>query len=188
MKTLVIHPKDESTDFLKPIYENIENKTVVTGGRRGEKSRMTKNEVHELIKTHDRVIMLGHGCPYGLFSIGKFESDYGLIIDHDTVELLKEKTDNIYIWCNADEFVNRYELKGFYSGMFVSEVGESNYCGVPSKQKVVDESNHGFSKILGENVNNSTDIVYRNVSLVYELLGETNKVAKYNSERLYQRV
>ena len=186
-KTLIIHPQDESTDFLKPIYEGIQNKTVVTGGRHGEKSRMSKKEVHELIKSHDRVIMLGHGCPYGLFSCGLFESTYGLIIDHDTVELLKEKNDNIYIWCNADEFVNKYELKGFYSGMFVSEVGESRGCNIPSKQEVVTESNDGFSKILGSYVTQPTDIIFRNVQLVYELLGETNKVAKYNSERLYVR-
>ena len=188
MKTLVIHPDDRSTDFLKPIYEGIQDKTVVTGGRHGDKNRMTKKEVNELIKTHDRVIMLGHGCPYGLFSVGMFESTYGLIIDNDTVVLLKEKKDNIYIWCNADMFVDKHELKGFYSGMFVSEVGESIHEGVPSTQKVVNESNDGFSKILGSYVNEPTDIVYRNVTLVYELLGETNKVAKFNSERLYQRV
>lgn len=200
-KTLVIHPKDRSTDFLKPIYEGIENKTVVTGG-------ITKDELNELIKTHDRIVMLGHGCPLGLFSVGQFPTErgtiiendklvlveknynkrYGLIIDEDTVTLLKEKTDNIYIWCNSDEFVNKYGLKGFYSGMFVSEVGESYFCGVHSKQEVVTESNNEFSKILGKHVNNSTEIIHRNVTLEYELLSESNIVAKYNCERLYQRV
>jgi|GEM_PF-6234508 len=32
IKTLVIHPKDPTTDFLKPIYSNIIDKTVITGG------------------------------------------------------------------------------------------------------------------------------------------------------------
>jgi hypothetical protein len=181
MKTLVIHPSDRSTDFLKPIYEGIEDKTIVVGG-------YSKDEVNELIKTHDRVIMLGHGCPIGLFSCGKFSKCSGLIIDEDSIELLKEKNDNIYIWCNSDEFVNKYELKGFYSGMFVSEVGESIYCGVPSKQEVVNESNDEFSRLLGKHVNNPTDIVHRNVTLEYELLGMTNIVSKYNNDRLYQRV
>ncbi|MGM0408353.1 MAG: hypothetical protein ACQERU_10225, partial [Bacteroidota bacterium] len=32
MRTLVIHPKDITTEFLKPIYAPITNKTVITGG------------------------------------------------------------------------------------------------------------------------------------------------------------
>lgn len=201
MKTLVIHPKDSSTDFLKPIYEGIEDKTVVNGG-------VTKQELHDMISNHDRVIMLGHGCPLGLFSCGQFKTTrgtivnkkgeivlsdkynlrYGLIIDSESVELLSEKKDNVYIWCNADEFVNKYELKGFYSGMFVSEVGESIYCNVRSSQEVVDENNNEFSKILGKHINNPTEIVHRNVTLEFDLLSESNIVVKYNCERLYKRV
>jgi len=30
--TLIIHPQDKSTDFLQPIYANIPNKKVITGG------------------------------------------------------------------------------------------------------------------------------------------------------------
>jgi hypothetical protein len=43
MKTLIIHPDDRSTDFLKPIYENVTDATVVTGG-------LTKSEVNQLIR------------------------------------------------------------------------------------------------------------------------------------------
>ena len=54
MKTLVIHPHDQSTHFLKPIYEDIPNKTVITGG-------WGIVEVRTLISMHDRIIMMGHG-------------------------------------------------------------------------------------------------------------------------------
>ena len=30
-KILVIHPKDKTTDFLKPIYNKLKNPTVITG-------------------------------------------------------------------------------------------------------------------------------------------------------------
>ena len=52
MKTLIIHPDDPSTDFLKPIYEHITNATIVTGG-------ISKKEVNQLIEQHDCIYMMG---------------------------------------------------------------------------------------------------------------------------------
>jgi hypothetical protein len=63
MKTLVIHPKDKTTDFLKPIYHG-RDWTVITGG--------TKEEVRKAIDEHDHIIMMGHGTPQGLLSVGQF--------------------------------------------------------------------------------------------------------------------
>lgn len=180
MKTLIIHPTDKSTDFLKPIYSDIPDKTIITGG-------VTKDELKELIVLHDRVIMCGHGSPNGLFGVGQFP-DRGMIIDKTFVDVLKTKNENIFIWCNSDKFVNYYGLKGFYSGMFISEVGESMFCGVPSKQNVVDESNDGFSNILSKYVTESVDTIFHKVRKEYGLLTSTNKVAKYNHQRLFVNV
>jgi hypothetical protein len=103
----------------------------------------------DLIEEHDRVMMCGHGAPMGLFSVGQFKNTGGFIIDHTMVDILSKKDNSIFIWCNADQFVNRFKLKGFYSGMFISEVGEAYYCGLPgTKQDVVDESNFGFCELL----------------------------------------
>jgi hypothetical protein len=181
MKTLIIHPEDKSTFFLDIVYNNIPNKTVITKG--------TIKEVNELIKTHDRVMMMGHGSPNGLFTVGKFEGMSNYVISRDTVELLREKTDNVFIWCNADQFVEEYDLKGFYSGMFISEVGEAYYCGIPRRhisQELVDESNYGFCNILGECINESTDTIYDKVKESYGLIAENNLIAYYNNERLYK--
>jgi len=136
MNTLVIHPADKSTDFLKPIYQNSLDTTVLTGG--------TKVEVNKAIESHDRIMMMGHGSPYGLFTVGKFKSENGYVIDGTTVKLLKDK-ECIFIWCNADAFTNKHGLDGLYSGMFISEVSEAYYCGLPyTSQEEVDQSNHGF--------------------------------------------
>lgn len=180
MKTLIIHPQDASTSFLDIVYGPIENKTVVTGGIR-------KQEVNDLIKSHDRVMMMGHGSPFGLFSVGQFKNTGGYIIDHTTVPLLETKTDNVFIWCNADRFVNEHELKGFYSGMFISEVGEAIYCGLPgTKQDVVDESNYGFCNIISKYINQDTNVIYENVKKEYGVIAEENSVAFYNNLRLYK--
>lgn len=186
MKTLVIHPKDESTDFLKPIYEHLDEVTLVTGG-------WSQDQIQEAIQTHDQVILMGHGSPGGLFSVGQFPinnpySSY--IINSDLVEVLAQKDNTVFIWCNADQFVRRNKLKGFYSGMFVSEVGEAFYCGLPStavKQEVVDESNNTFSQLLGNIISGTRDpkVIHEQIKATYGMIAEVNPVAQYNFERLF---
>ena len=178
MKTLVIHPKDKSTDFLKVIYETIENKTVITGG-------IYQHELHDLIKKHGRVIMLGHGTPYGLMSIGQFKNNQFHIIDYRTVHLLKEKENNIFIWCNANNFVEHFKLKGFYTGMFISEMAEAKYFRVNTNQELINESNNTFSKLVSDHVDNSCDVIWEQVKKSYYQLTKENNVAHYNHARLY---
>jgi len=180
-KILIVHPKDPSTSFLEIIYQGIENKTVITGG-------ITKEELAVLIKEHDRCFFMGHGYPGGLFAVGQFPGSYGTIIDGSMVSLLNEKDNNVFIWCNADQFVNRYQLKGFYTGMFISEVQEATYCGVfGTDQDIVDESNYGFCHIITKYINEDRELIYENVTKEYGLIAETNPVAYYNNNRLYKR-
>ena len=180
MITLVIHPDDRSTDFLKPIYQDIENKTVITGG-------VSRSDIRKLIASHDRVIMLGHGSPSGLFAVRQFPSNW-MVIDYTMVDLLKQKTDNVYIWCNADKFVERYDLKGIYSGMFISEVGEGEYCLAKTyPQVLVDTSNNTFAQALGEALvmEDTPGLVFENMMIEYSTLADENDIASYNFERLY---
>jgi hypothetical protein len=180
MKTLIIHPEDESTFFLDIVYKPIENKTVVTGG-------ISKSELMTLIKEHDRIMMMGHGSPGGLFSINKFDNCGAYIIDQQMVPLLKEKKDNVFIWCNADKFVDVFGLEGFYSGMFISEVGEAYYCGLPgTEQDQVDESNYGFVNIVAKYINQDKNVIHENVKKEYGLIAEENPIALYNNNRLYK--
>ena len=183
MKTLIIHPADDSTSFLDIVYKKIPNKTVVTGG-------ISKSEVMKLIQEHDRVMMMGHGSPSGLFNVGQFTdcgSKYGgYIIDQSMVPLLKEKDNSVFIWCNADKFVDTFKLQGFYSGMFISEVGEAVYCGLPgTEQDQVDESNYGFCRIISKYINEDKNIIHENVTKEYGVIAEENPVALYNNTRLY---
>jgi hypothetical protein len=184
MKTLIVHPKDDSTFFLDIVYKNIPDKTIITGG-------ITKFELMDLIESHDRVMMMGHGSPGGLFSVGQFKGDgsrySGYIIDETMVPLLEQKDNSVFIWCNADKFVNHFGLRGFYSGMFISEVGEANYCGLPgTSQSIVDESNYGFCNIIAKYINEDTESIHTKVTSEYGLIAEENPVALYNNNRLYK--
>jgi len=184
MKTLVIHPYDKSTDFLVPIYMNLksfpdfDDVTIIRGG-------MTKDEINEQIKQHDRIMMMGHGSPMGLFSVGQFPETYSFIIDGHTVEYLQDK-ECIFIWCNADRFVETNNLKGLYSGMFISEVSEAYFCGLPNTpQEVVNESNDIFAMEMGEVSHQSLNEIYEHIKSNYGILAQDNPVALYNYNRLY---
>jgi hypothetical protein len=180
MKTLIIHPQDSSTDFLKVTYRNIKDKTVVTGD-------VTQRELKGLMKIHDRIMMMGHGSPNGLFSVGKFGNTKGYIIDESMIDILSQRDNSVYIWCNADMFVDRFKLRGFYSGMFVSEVLEARYCGLSRKvdQGVVDESNFEFVALMDEY--RASDDMPEKVIQAYRKFAQSNEVAGYNSQRLYVR-
>jgi hypothetical protein len=178
MKTLIIHPKDKSTHFLDIVYNPIPNKTIITGG-------VTQNELIKLIEEHDRVMMCGHGSPLGLFSVGQFPDTKGYVIGSNMVKTLSKKDNSIFIWCNADQFVNYHKLKGFYTKMFISEVGEAYYCGLPgTEQEEVDESNYGFVNMLSECINEPQEVMYEQITKKYGKIAENNPVALYNWNRL----
>jgi hypothetical protein len=128
-------------------------------------------------------MMMGHGTPWGLLSVGQFDSLY--VIDDSTAPLLESK-ECIFIWCNADKYVLRHSLKGLFSGMFISEVGEALMMGLPLvSQKTVDESNHLFARVLGHGIGRGLYHAYHKMLGFYENLANRNIVAKYNVQRLY---
>ena len=176
--TLIIHPKDKSTSFLEQIYGNRENVIVVSGN-------VTKPDLLKMIQQYDRIIMMGHGSPDGLLAMNQFKTDSPYIVDKSFIDVLSKKN-AIYIWCYANEFVNKYHLKGFYTGMFISEVREAYYCGLAgTKQHEVDESNYFFSNLVGKHINKELKIIYRRVKRRYGALSKVNSIAEYNYNRLY---
>jgi len=181
INTLVIHPADASTDFLIPIYSNLrsypdfDDTMIIRDGT-------DKDTIREYIEKYDRVIMMGHGCSSGLFSVGQFE-DTGMIIDHTMVEALSKKKESIYIWCNADQFVERHNLKGFYTGMFISEYSEASVCNVVARKGEVERSNSLFAQVVGRNINESVNTIWKRTIRAYHIAA--SEVTEYNGERLY---
>lgn len=112
MKTLVIHPEDETTDFLSEIYSD-KNWTII-------RDNVSKKVLKESIKSHDRIVMLGHGTEGGLFG------HKNRFIINPSMWSIFCVISSVCVWCNADVFFEKYNLKGFYTGMIISELG-SNY-------------------------------------------------------------
>lgn len=131
--------------------------------------------------------MLGHGSPAGLFSVGRFPNSWGYIIDDVSAMYLKGKQ-TICVWCNADEYFWKNKLSGLFTGMFISELDEASQCGLANvRQEMIVESNERFAYIIGQNINEPLDIVYRRLVEGYCELALTNPVASYNYQRLYHR-
>lgn len=128
--TLVIHPKDPSTDCLGVIYEG-RDWTVIRD------FTTPQTVVDDQISKHDRIILLGHGSPEGLLAGAVVQSWSGqkvfkrfsrYIISPAQTDLLKEK-ETFSIWCCSDAFFKKYQAgKGLHTGMIISEVGEEVYC------------------------------------------------------------
>ena len=168
MKTLVIHPKDETTDFLCNIYAEKDWKVM--------NSKLTKAALNKQIAAHDRIVMLGHGSELGLLQFRQ------LIIDKTYVPLLKEKS-CVCIWCHADEFVNEHGLRAFYTGMFVSELIEALENDIDSKWDYIRHSNSLFAEAVNQSID--TDNMLKNVKELYQKEGDNCEVIGFNRARLY---
>ena len=179
--TLIIHPEDETTTFLNEIYTSIPDQKLI-------RDELNSEKLKKEMESHSRIIMLGHGTSIGLLSICTHTGISEQIVNIYHAEELSKNTENIYIWCNADRFVLEHDLKGFYSGMFISEVVEAAYCGLGLvSQELVDESNSRFCEIMGQFIHLDKFSILNKLKVNYGELAKTNPIAAYNLDRLYAR-
>ena len=117
--------------------------------------------------------MLGHGTGYGLLGWG------GMAITSEYVYLLREKV-LFAVWCNCDEFFKRYGLKGFYTGMIISEMGEAYMMDVETTLKELTDQNWLFAEALAVAID-SPDIL-ETARSIYQ--GESD-LHEFNRTRMY---
>lgn len=115
---IVIHIDNGSPDasILSMIYKDLEN-TIVFKNR-------SKSNIKRILRItgNEPVMLLGHGSPRGLFNI----SQNGFAVGSEHVEWLRNRP-VIGIFCYASEFADRYGLTGFFTSMFISNMGEAVY-------------------------------------------------------------
>jgi hypothetical protein len=177
IKTLIVHPKDRSTDFLRAVYSGIPDCEVITGG--------SVWEVDEAIQKADQVILLGHGSPAGLLSVGQFPgSTY--CVDELSAPLLHGKK-VIGIWCYSSDYMKKHGIENcFASSMFISEVAEANYCGLPGhSKKQIDIQCEYFCNLVGAVIDRPVKKIYDFVSREFAEVALGCKIADYNCKGLY---
>ena len=99
---------------LDACYKGIEGLTVLINPGHSMLKKVLKQN------PSGTVMFLGHGSQQGLFN-----SDMnGFLVGPNDTYLLKERT-VIGIWCYASEFADKYELHGFFTSMFISNLEEA---------------------------------------------------------------
>lgn len=153
---IVIHPNDNSTRFLKRLYSGYGEQTLLTEENNNKvikEALMNENDSRILM-------MLGHGCPQGLFAPRKDKNyqngidQFGrLIINASHVQMLRKKL-CIGIWCYAVDFARKYNLHGLFSGMIISELEEAQDCGMYEFTKEeIQMYNQDFAEALYDCIN-----------------------------------
>ena len=172
MRTLVVHPSDCSTDFLKLIYKDKPGWTIIND------CLINKEELKNQIKNHDRILMMGHGTGYGLLNpkLG------GYIIDDSFVAILKEK-ETISIWCNSDQYFRRNNIKGFHTGMIISETSEALFVlgKMPLSKEETLENMISFSNILNKCIEKSPNDMKDYILDKYSF---NDEVTQYNRKNI----
>lgn len=123
------------------LYEGLEGVTLFDSYKK-------RREILEAIAAAPReepILLLGHGTPGGLLDMR-----YGHVIGHADAELLKDRPNLIGIWCYASSYAYANGLKGFFSGMFISEMPEAIANGVEATAEEVDEKVWDFSRRFGD--------------------------------------
>lgn len=126
--------------MLALLYEGIEGVTLFDSWEQRE-------EILKAIAAapkEEPILLLGHGCPSGLYDMR-----YGLIITNADAALLKDRPNLVGIWCYASDYAYVHGLKGFFSGMFISEEPEAWVNGVEADAEEVDEKVWDFSERFG---------------------------------------
>jgi hypothetical protein len=171
MKTLIIHPSDPTTDFLKPIYYDMKVKqTTILWGH------LLKEDVIEQIKIHDRIICMGHGL-----HLGQFNGNQGLAIDDFSVQFLIEK-ECIFIWCFADQFVLRNNISALCTGMVISESREAHFFDLPDDWELINKSNKMFSSAMRVAITDSNPVE----AFKYLYRDESNPIVAFNRNNFFK--
>ena len=114
---------------------------MLTGGE----SRKELGSILFHLRAGERVMLLGHGSPSGLFRLENGE--YRLYVGHTMVYALR-KHPVIGIWCHADLFARKEQLHGLFSGMIVSEMNEAQEYGIACSQEELDRENANLAERL----------------------------------------
>ncbi len=173
---LVIHiiSRDDTRDF-DVLYRHLDARVMINPSR-GEARRAIMDE-------SDTVMLIGHGTEHGLFN----HRLNGYVIDSGMVQLLRERT-VIGIWCYAGNFADRYDLRGFFTSNFISNVDELLECGFEmfdGADDVIRSENVRFAENVNRMLTNSTPMSEWVDTLWRCVENSDRQFVLYNHEALY---
>ena len=174
---IVVHPKDPSTKMLALIYEEIEGVTFF------DSWKQRKEILSAIAKApkEEPILLLGHGSPSGLLDMR-----YGFVITDSDAEILRDRPNLVGIWCYASSYAYKHNLKGFFSGMFISEEPEAWANDVEADSEEIDEKAWDFAGRFGSLLRGGKPLS----EIAAELMNPRHRdseLTRFNYERLTWR-
>lgn len=148
MNILIVHPFDETTNVLERVYSGMPYDVLHRGN-------LTRQDVENAIEAgnYDRVVLLGHGTPEGLynFNTDKYVFDCGSYKN----KVAPRGIEAIAVWCHANDFFLKFDEPEtvFSTGMFISEQREAQHYFIDKiEDDVIEAQFRLFSGVLREAV------------------------------------
>ena len=143
----------------------------------------TKGQVRKLLKEHlERpLIICGHGDSSGVYN----HTWTGYILTSKEVDFLRKLSAIIGVWCYASNFADSYNLKGFFTSMFISNTDEAmDILQTKYSEQEISEENIWFSKKLNELILSGIPMEQWTQILQDHSINSEKKFVKYNYEAL----
>ena len=173
---LVIHViSTEDTKMFKCLYTEIDAKVLVHPSKKDGK--------RAIIEEKDCVMLIGHGTEYGLLN----ERLNGFLVGPDMVQFLRGKT-VIGIWCYAGNFAQKYDLNGFFTSNFISNIDELIDCGFSrfnEDEDTISVENFLFSCRINEYLREKVPLCEWVDKLQDSVKDDKQPFVRYNYEALY---
>ncbi|HQY68722.1 MAG TPA: hypothetical protein PLD38_15710 [Pyrinomonadaceae bacterium] len=167
----LIHPADRSTDDLKLVYAGLGLEPI---------TNTANANLLDAVAESERTICLGHGVPQGLIGTGM-----RLCVNETFVPLFKDQPNNIYIWCNADQYVKDHKLSAFCTGMFISEPQEAYVFGIGATPEQLTYSNRLFSRLVNQGIKTGLSNWRLAEHVLTHYNDPTNSAIEYNRQRIF---
>lgn len=169
MSSLCIYPQEESTSFLKPIADKLQEIgfDVYDGGTGDVEYVKT---ILDSIPGYDNIVFLGHGSSEALSGSGLTP-----LINGDRVDLLRGKR-VFLLSCNSKEFISTYSLTDAI-GFDIIPTGETDLY------TILDQDYSYF-----ENVPDDNDLEWFRSAIVRIIVNSFSDIDMDNMIMLYNRV
>ena len=139
----------------------------------------SKNKVRAMLESSQNdLVLYGHGWEFGLFNVNQ----NGELVGENEVDMLR-KRNVVGLWCYAGNFADKYNLHGFFTSMFISNIDEANYLQVPSTPEVIKEEVVKFNRLINELLKSHTPYSQW-VEFLQKNVTPNCPVASYNYEAL----
>lgn len=176
---------DTDTKVLSLMWEGIDCKVIRIHSRSTQKDKEAM--IKALKEEEDTVLFCGHGSGGGLWTPNVVARDKniwsGFAFSYKEIPYVKAKN-IIGIWCHASDFSRTFDVRGFYSSMFISNSGEAHFEGVEGvDNSAITKSEKLFCKRVNNLLKKKTPISqWLSILQNYE---PSNAVEEFNYNGLY---